>query len=417
MDNNKWKFETQVIHCGQTPSLWENTTLVPIYQSVSHKFETAEELKEVFSGKKPGFIYQRLRNPTNQVLEKRLTLLEGGADAVVTSSGMSAINNAVLAICRSGDTIVSGNSLFMTTFLLFNNVLRKLGINVVFVESSDIEAWKSVVNPKIKLLFVETIGNPKMDVPNIKELANLAHINNAPLIVDNTLATPYLFRAIEAGADIVVHSTTKYLNGHGSATGGVVIDSAKFSWPSDKYPDFNPFKERKGQLAFIDKLWREIHINFGTTQSPFQSYLTLIGLDTLALRMERHMSNAMKIAEYLEKHPKVKWIKYPGLASNPFYQIAKTQFKGRGFGGLMSIGLQNEKACSDFIKNLKLVYHLANLGDCKTLVIHPWSSQYINFPEEIRRANGIVPEMLRISVGIENSDDILDDISQSLEKI
>jgi len=414
MTQKNWKFDTLVIHGAQTPSEWKNTTLSPIYQSASHRFETAEELSEVFAGRRPGFIYQRLQNPTNQVLENRLAMLEGGRAAVVTSSGMAAITDAVLAVCRAGDEIVSGNSLFMSTFLLYDVVLKKLGIQVKLVESSDLAAWRSAVTPNTKLLFVETIGNPKMDVPNISELAKLAHANSAPLIVDNTLATPYMFRPIEHGADIVVHSTTKYLNGHGSAVGGVVIDSGRFDWPEDKYPDFKPYKDRKGDLAYIDKVWREIHINFGTSQAPFHSFLTLIGLDTLALRMERHLSNAIKLAEFLSQHPKVKWVNFPGLPSSPAHDVATKQFKGKGYGALMTFGLENQEACFGFIRKVKLAYHLANLGDCKTLVIHPWSSQYVNFAEDVRRANGILPEMIRVSVGIEAIEDIIEDFDQAI---
>jgi O-acetylhomoserine (thiol)-lyase len=417
MTKKKWKFDTQVIHGAQAPGEWKSATLAPIYQTASHRFDTAEELSDVFAGKQAGFIYQRLRNPTNQVLEKRLAMLTGGLESVVTGSGMAAINNAVLAICRSGDEIVSGNSLFMSTFLLFNNVLRKLGIDVKLVESSDLSSWKAAVTPKTKLLFVETIGNPKMDVPDIRKLADLAHENQAPLIVDNTLATPYLFLPLEFGADILVYSTTKYLNGHGSAVGGAVIDSGSFDWPEDKYPDFKIFKDTAGKRAYIDRVWREIHINFGTTQSPFQSYLTLIGLDTLSLRMERHMSNTIRLAEFLDKHPKVTWVNFPGLQKSPDHATAKAQFKGKGFGGLLTFGLKDEKACFDFIRNVQLVYHLANLGDCKTLVIHPWSSQYIRFTEESRRENGITPDMVRVSVGIEAIEDILEDFDQALAKI
>ncbi|OGV74171.1 MAG: O-acetylhomoserine aminocarboxypropyltransferase [Lentisphaerae bacterium RIFOXYB12_FULL_65_16] len=416
MSKNTWRFGTQVIHGAQTPEQWKSATQVPIFQTASHRFDTAEELAEVFAGKKPGFIYQRLRNPTNQTLEKRLCLLEGGLDAVVTSSGMAAITDAVLAICRTGDEIVSGNSLFMSTFLLYNNVFKKFGIEVKLVETSDLNAWKAAVTPKTKLLFVETIGNPKMDVPDIRKLADLAHANHAPLIVDNTLATPYLFRPFEYGADIVVHSTTKYLNGHGSAVGGVVVDAGRFDWPDDKYPDFKIYKERKGPLAYIDKVWREIHINFGTSQAPMHSYLTLIGLDTLALRMERHQSNAIKVAEFLQKHPTVKWVNFPGLPQSPAYATAKAQFEGKGYGALLTFGLASEKACFEFIRNVKLIYHLANLGDCKTLVIHPWSSQYVSFAETARHANGITPDLVRISVGIEAIEDILEDFDQALRQ-
>jgi len=416
MSENNWKFDTKVIHEGQTTGEWKNATLPPIYQTASHRFETAEELSAVFAGKTPGFIYQRIRNPSNQALEKRLAALEGGQEAVVLSSGMAAVTLSILAICGAGDEFVCGNSLFMSTFLTFNNVFKRFGITAKLVETTDLNAWKAAVTPKTKALFVEVIGNPKMDVPRIADLAKLAHENRAPLIVDSTLATPYLFRPFEHGADVVVHSTTKYFNGHGSATGGVVIDAGKFDWPLDKFPDFKINKDKKGALAFIDKVWRELHLNLGTTQSPFSSYLTIIGLDTLALRMERIWSNAQKLAEFLSKHPQVKWVNYPGLPSSPGHAVAKEQFQGRGYGGLMTFGLASEKACFDFVRNLKLVYHLANIGDCKTLAIHPWSSQYINMPEDTRRANGITPDMMRISVGIENIDDIIADIDQAIQK-
>jgi O-acetylhomoserine (thiol)-lyase len=416
MSNNQWKFDTQVIHGAQATGEWKNATLPPIYQTVSHRFDTAEELSEVFAGKKPGFIYQRLRNPTNQVLEKRLALLEGGQDAVVVGSGMAAVTLSLLAICGAGDEIVSGNSLFMSCFLLFNNVFKKFGITVKLVETADLNAWRAAVTPKTKALFVESIGNPKLDVPCIAALAELAHANRAPLIVDNTLATPYLFRPIEHGADVVVHSTTKYINGHGSATGGVIIDAAKFDWPLDKYPDFKVSKDRRGPLAYADKVWRELHINFGTTQSPFSSFLTILGVDTLALRMERCLSNTAKLVEFLSKHPSVKWVNYPGMPTSKAHETAKAQFQGRGYGGLLTFGLPTEKACFEFIRQVKLVYHLANLGDCKTLVIHPWSSQYINLPEDVRRANGISPDMIRVSVGIESPEDILEDLDQALRK-
>ena len=417
MSASQWEFDTLVIHGAQTPEQWQSATLAPIYQSASHRFDTAEELSDVFAGKQPGFIYQRLRNPTNQALEKRIALLEGGREAVVTGSGMAAVCDAVLAICRAGDEIVSGNSLFMSTFLLYGNVLKKFGIEVKLVESSDLSAWEEAVTEKTKLLFVESIGNPKMDVPDIRKLADLAHANQAPLIVDNTLATPYLVRPFELGANIVVHSTTKHLNGHGSAVGGAVVDSGRFDWPEEKYPDFKAFKERKGELAFIDKVWREIHINFGTSQAPFHSYLTLIGLDTLALRMERHEANAIRLAEFLGGHSKVRWVNFPGLANSPAHETAKAQFGGKGYGALLTFGLDDEKACFEFIRNVKLAYHLANLGDCKTLVIHPWSSQYISFTEEARRANGITPDMVRVSVGIEAIGDIVDDFDQALSTV
>jgi len=417
MSTKKWKFDTLVIHGAQTPEQWKQATLAPIYQSASHQFDTAEELSDVFAGKQAGFIYQRLRNPTNDALEKRLALLDGGLDAVVTSSGMAAINDAVMAVCRAGDEIVSGNSLFMSTFLLYNKVLKKLGITVKTVESNDLAQWEAAVTERTKLLFVESIGNPKLDVPDVARLAELARANRAPLIVDNTLATPYLFRPIEHGADVVVYSTTKFLNGHGSAVGGAIVDSGRFDWPEDKYPDFKTFKQRKGRAAYIDKVWREIHVNFGTCQAPLHSYLTLIGLDTLALRMQRHQSNAAELAEFLDRHPKVDWVNYPGLSTNPWHETARRQFDGKGYGGLLTFGLESEQACFEFIRRVELAYHLANLGDCKTLVIHPWSSQYVSFTEESRRANGIAPELIRVSVGIEAIEDILEDFDRALKGV
>ncbi|OGF99770.1 MAG: O-acetylhomoserine aminocarboxypropyltransferase [Candidatus Glassbacteria bacterium RIFCSPLOWO2_12_FULL_58_11] len=417
MSEKKWKFDTLVIHGAQTPELWRNASLAPIYQSAAIRYDSAEELSEVFAGKKEGFTYQRLNNPTNEALEKRLCLLEGGLAAVVTSSGMAAVNNALQAILRPGDQIVCSNSLFQATYGLLTNALKKLGIEVRFVETCDPRAWEKALSERTKLVYVETIGNPRMDVPDIKRLAELSHKNRAPLIIDNTLATPYLFRPLDRGADIVVHSTTKYFNGHGSAVGGVVIDSGNFDWPEDKYPDFKVYKENKAKLAYIDKLWREIHVSYGTCQAPFHSYLTLIGLDTLALRMQRHQSNAQALAEFLAKHLLVKWVNYPGLPESSSHATAQTQFGGKGYGALLTFGLEDEKACFALIRRLKLVYHLANLGDCKTLIIHPWSSQYINFPVALRRENCISPDMLRVSVGIEAVEDLMEDFDQALKAV
>lgn len=413
--SNEWRFDTKVIHLGQWPGEWKGTTLAPIYQTAAHKFETAQELSNVFSGKEPGFIYQRLRNPTNEALERKLAMLEGGVGAVVTGSGMAAVTDTVLAIAGAGDEIVSGNSLFMSTYLLFANVLPRFGIKVKFVESTDLAEHEAAITDKTKLVFVETIGNPKMDVPDIAKLAEIAHAHSVPLIVDNTLASPYLFRPFEHGADIVLHSLTKFFNGHGSAIGGVIIDSGQFPWPLEKFPDFKLSTEKKPEAPFLDKVWREIHINFGTTLAPFHSFLTMIGLDTLALRMERHMSNAQKLAEFLSDHEKVRWVNYPGLPGSPFHEVAKRQFGGRGYGALLTFGLADQEACFDFIKNVKLAYHLANLGDSKTLVIHPYSSQYVSFTQEKRKELSIPPEMIRVSVGIEHPDDIIADFAQALE--
>jgi O-acetylhomoserine (thiol)-lyase len=319
-----------------------------------------------------------------------------------------------MALLRAGDEFVSGNSLFMSTYILFNKVFAKYDLTARLVEPTDGEAISKAINKNTRFVFLETIGNPKLDIPRLAEVAQLAHDQGLPVIVDNTLATPYLCRPFEWGADVVIHSTTKYLNGHGAAVGGVVIDKGDFDWSEDRFPDFRPFIDRKGSLAFLDKVWREHHINFGTTLSPFQAYLTMLGLDTLVLRMERILDNALQVARYLKTRPEVVWVNYPGFEDHPSHQTAKDQFGNKGFGGMIAFGLRDQEACFEFISRLRLIYHLANLGDCKTLVIHPASSQYVSFDKETRLGLGIFPDLIRLSVGIEAIEDILDDLEQAL---
>jgi O-acetylhomoserine (thiol)-lyase len=302
----------------------------------------------------------------------------------------------------------------MSTYLLFTNIFKKYGITVRMVESTDVSAIERAINSRTRLIFLETIGNPKMDVPDLVRIAEIAHQNGVPLVVDNTVATPYLCRPLQLGADVVIHSTTKYLSGHGGAVGGVMIDGGTFPWPEERFPDLQPFIERKGPLAFLDKVWREHHINFGTTQSPFHSYLTMVGLDTLALRMERHLANTMEVARFLRKRPEVRWVNHPGLDDNPSHATALKQFKGKGFGGMLTFGLKDQAACFRFINSLRLIYHLANLGDCKSMVIHPYSSQYVSFDDATRKRLSITPDMIRFSVGIEAAEDICEDLGQAL---
>lgn len=413
---NGYAFDTQLVHLGLHPDEWQGATLPPIFQSTAHRHETAESLSRTFAGQQDAHIYTRLTNPTNRVLEEKLAALEGGKGAVAVASGMAAINNACLALLRAGDEFVTSNSLFMSTYLLFARVLAKYGIAARFVDPRDLEAVAGAINEKTRFIYVETIGNPKMDVPDITRLADIAHQHGLPLMVDNTLATPWLCRPIELGADIVLHSTTKYLSGHGNATGGVIIDSGAFDWAAypERFADFTPFIDRKGPLAYRDRVWREIHINFGTTLAPFHAYLTLLGFDTLALRMERHMANAMAVARFLADHPKVHWVNYPGLPNHPDHAVAASQFGGKGFGGLLTFGLADKEACFSCINHLRLIYHLANLGDCKSLIIHPCSSQYVAFTEENRRELAITPDLLRLSVGIEAVADIIADLDQAL---
>lgn len=416
-DEKKPDFRTRVIHEGQSPADWQGSTLPPIYQSASNVHPTAENLSATFGGKTGDHIYMRLTNPTNQALEKKLTSLEGGAGGVAMSSGMAAITNGCLALLRAGDEFVTGNSLFMSTYVLFANIFKKYDITARLVESTDMDAIEKAINEKTRFVYLETIGNPKMDVPDLAKAAEIAHRHGLPLLVDNTLATPFLCRPFELGADVVIHSTTKFLSGHGDAAGGIVIDGGNFNWPGERFPDLQPFIDRKGSLAYLDKVWREHHINFGTTQAPLHSYLTVLGLDTLAIRMERHLANAQQIAEFLVSHSKVKWVKYSGLADSPSHQTATAQFGGLGFGGVLSFGLANQEECFRFINALQLASHLANLGDCKTLVIHPYSSQYLSFDEPTRQKLSITPDMIRLSVGIEAVADIRDDLAQALDQV
>ncbi len=417
MNRNSMSFHTRVIHAGQNPEEWKGSTLAPIYQNASHMHPTAENLMDTFAGKTTDHIYMRLTNPTNRILEEKITNLEGGKGAIVMSSGMAAIANACMALLRAGDEFVTGNSLFMSTYLLFNKIFQKYDIKAHMVESTDLDAVKNAINEKTRFIYLETIGNPKMDIPDISGAADLAHSSGIPLLVDNTLATPYLCRPLELGADVVLHSTTKYLNGHGSATGGIVIDGGRFDWNNSRFPDLKPFIDRKGDLAFLDKIWREHHINFGTTQAPLHSYLTMLGLDTLALRMERHMENTLKVANYLKERPEIYWLNYPGLTDHKSHDIALKQFEGKGFGGMLTFGLKDQETCFKFINSLKLVYHLANLGDVKSLVIHPYSSQYISFDEEVKKSLSITPDMIRLSVGIESAEDICSDLEQALNSL
>jgi len=413
-----WAFNTRVIHEGMTPNEWEGATMPPISQTASHLHQTAENLSQTFGGKTTDHIYMRLTNPTNRVLEKKLAGLEGGAGAVVMGSGMAAITNGCMALLRAGDEFVSGNSLFMSSYVLFANIFKKYNITARLVEPNDLAALEAAITERTRFVYLETIGNPKMDVPDLAAVAEIAHRHGLPLLVDNTLASPWLCRPLELGADVVIESTTKYLSGHGDACGGVVIDGGRFDWAaSGRFPDFVPFIERKGPLAYLDKVWREHHINYGTTQAPLHSYLTMLGIDTLGLRMERHMANAAEIAAWLVGHPKVRWVNYAGLAANPSHSVAAGQFGGRGYGGVVAFGLIDQAECFRFINGLKMIYHLANLGDCKSLVIHPYSSQYLSFPEEIRKQLAITPDLIRLSVGIEDVADIRADLEQALDTL
>jgi len=411
-----YHFETRAIHEGLKDAAWGGATLPPIFQTAAHYHETADSLSKTFAGQTQDHIYMRLSNPTNRFLEQKLASLESGAGAVVTGSGMAAINNACMTLLRSGDEFIASRSLFMSSYTLFTNIFKKYGINVKLVDPLNFDEIEQAINEKTRFVYMETITNPKMEIADITSIADIAHRNGIPLLMDNTLASPWLCRPIELGADIVLHSTTKYLSGHGAALGGVVVDAGNFDWSCEKFSDFASFVEQKGDLAFLHRLFKEYHINFGTTPAPFHSFLTAIGLNTLGLRMERHMDNAVKVANFLKEQPKIEWINFPGFEDHNCHEIAKTQFNNKGFGAMLTFGLKDQDACFRFIDHLDMILNLANLGDCKTLIIHPYSSQYISFPEDLKNKLAD-PQLLRLSIGVEHAEDICNDLAQALEAV
>lgn len=416
MSEPEYRFETKAIHSGTKDNAWEGATLPPIFQSAAHYHESAESLSQTFAGQSQDHIYMRLSNPTNRFLEKKLASLESGQAAVVTSSGMAAINNSCMALLRAGDEFIASKSLFMSTYGLFTNIFKRYDIQVHLVDLLQPDQIQAKITPRTRFVYMETITNPGMEIPDIRQIADLAHANGLPLLVDNTLASPWLCRPIELGADIVLHSTTKYFSGHGAALGGVVVDAGRFDWTGERFQDFAPFVQQKGNLAFLHRMWKEFHVNFGTTPAPFHSFLTSIGLTTLGVRMERHMENAVQVATFLREHPKVAWVNFPGFLDHPSHAMAKKQFNNKGFGTMLTFGLADQDACFRLVNHLSMILNLANLGDCKTLIIHPYSSQYVSFPQELKDQLAD-PCLLRFSVGIEHIEDICADLAKALEKV
>lgn len=409
-------FDTRAIHHGLKTKDFQGATLPPIFQSAAHIHDTSENLSRTFAGETSDHIYMRLSNPTNRFLEEKLAALESGKAAVLTSSGMAAINNACMTLVRAGDELVASRSLFMSTFGLFTHIYKRYGIQAVLADPLNPGEIEAAITGRTRFVYIETITNPGMEIADIRQIADIAHAKGVPLLVDNTLASPWLCRPIELGADIVLHSTTKYLSGHGGSLGGVIVDAGRFDWASKRFDDFSPFVKKKGSLAFINKMWKEAQVSFGTTPAPFHSFLTDLGLSTLGVRMERHMENAMKVASFLRSHPRVTWVNFPGFEDHPCHGTANAQFQGKGFGTMMAFGLEDEPACFKLIDNLSMILNLANLGDCKSLIIHPWSTQYINFAPDQRKVLAD-PCLIRFSVGIEHIDDILADLEQALSKV
>jgi O-acetylhomoserine (thiol)-lyase len=421
------KIETLALHAGQEPDSSTLSRAVPVYRTSSYVFKNAEHAANLFGLKELGNIYTRLMNPTQDVLEKRVAALEGGVAALAVASGTSAIFYAIINICQAGDEFVSAQNLYGGTYTQFNDILPHFGIKCTFVDSRNPANFAKAITSKTKLVYVETIGNPGLDVVDISAVAKIAHENGLPLVVDSTFSTPFHQRPLQQGADIVVHSLTKWIGGHGTGIGGIVVDSGKFNWKSEKFPSFTQpeasyhnlrFAYDLGPLeplAFILRMRLVPLRNLGACIAPDNAWLFLQGLETLPLRMERHSQNAMAAAKYLQKHPSVSWVRYPGLEGDPSYPVAKKMLQN-GFGGMVVFGIKGgAKAGGKFIDSLKLFSLLANVGDAKSLAIHPASTTHSQLTEAQQIECGIAPELVRLSVGIEHIDDIVADLDQALK--
>jgi O-acetylhomoserine (thiol)-lyase len=426
MSEQKWHLDTLSIHAGQEVDDFSKSRAVPIYQTSSYTFDDTNHAQSLFSLAENGNIYTRIMNPTQNVLEERLTALEGGVGALATSSGQAAIHLALLNIVETGDEIVASSNLYGGTYNLLNVTFKKLGIKVHFVDPSNPENFKQAINDKTKAVYAETIGNPRIDVLDIEAVAKIAHANELPLIVDNTFPTPYLLRPFEFGADIIVHSATKFIGGHGTSIGGVIVDSGNFNWDNGKYPGLVEPDESYhgisyvndvGAAAYITKARVQLLRDLGSAVSPFNVHEFLIGLETLHLRMQRHSENALRVAQYLNKHPKVTWVNYPGLEDNAYHNLAQ-HYLPNGQGAILTFGIDGTvNEISNFVDGLQLFSHLANVGDSKSLVIHPASTTHLQLSEEERQASGVLPELVRLSIGTENIDDIINDLEQALTKV
>lgn len=409
------KTDTVAIHGGFAGDSQTGATAVPIYQTVSYVHHTAQELADVFDGKAPGYIYTRIANPTTTALEARLSELENGIGCIATSSGMAAIASVVMGLVRTGDELIAAAGIFGGTVSLFERTLGRFSVKTHLVNAADTEQFAKALNDKTRLIFVETIGNPRMDVPDIPAIAEIAHQANIPFIVDNTVTTPFLFRPQQFDADIVIHSTSKFINGHGTAIGGAIIDTGNYNWAKGPFEDIKQLAQKVGRLAFLGHLRNLIYCDLGGCPAPMNSFLMLQGLETLSARMTKHCENAKELAKYLENHSKVCWVNYPGLQKSEFHSRVVKLFGGRG-GGLLTFGLGDKQKAFKFIDSLKLAKNLANLGDAKTLVIHPSSTIFHEFSVAEQNTMGLTEDMIRVSVGIEDFEDIRRDFEQAIEK-
>lgn len=424
MPDREFGTETLCLHAGQLPDPATGARAVPLYQTTSYVFDSADHAASLFNLQTFGNIYTRLMNPTTAVFEERLAALEGGRAALATASGMSAEMTAMLTLLEAGDHIVSASTLYGGTYSLFAVNFKKLGIETTFVDPDDPENFAAAITDRTKVLYAETIGNPGMNILDIEPVAEIAHAAGLPLMLDNTFPTPYLCRPFEHGADITVHSATKYIGGHGTSIGGIIVESGRFPWDNGKFPTMTEpsegyhgvrFYETFGDFGFTMKARCEVLRTFGATLSPFNSFLFLQGLETLPVRMDRHCENAQAVAEFLADHPSVGWVNYPGLPGNRYHQLAK-KYTPKGPSAILSFGIEGGQAAGvKFIEAAQFMSHLANVGDAKTLIIHPASTTHRQLSEEQQVAAGVTPDMIRISVGLETLDDILWDIDQALQ--
>jgi O-acetylhomoserine (thiol)-lyase len=422
--DRKLGFYTRSLHAGYEPDPTTHARAVPIYQTTSYVFDDSAHAASLFALQQFGNIYTRIMNPTTAVLEQRVASLENGVGALAVASGQAAQMLAITSLLEAGDEMVAASTLYGGTYTQFDVSFRKLGLNVKFVEPDDPENFRKAITPKTKCLYGETISNPRGNVLDIEAVAKIAHEHTIPLIIDNTFATPYLCRPIEHGADIVVHSLTKFMGGHGNSIGGIIVDSGKFPWEKGAFPQLNEparsyhglkFRETFGDLAFIIKTRVEGLRDLGPALSPFNAFLFIQGIETLGLRMERHVANALAAARFLEGHRHVSWVKYPSLPSSPYYALAQ-KYLPRGAGAIFSFGIKGGyEAGKKFIDKIQLFSHLANVGDARSLVIHPASTTHQQLSAAEQAAAGVTPDMVRLSIGLEDTDDILWALDQALE--
>ncbi len=418
--------ETLALHGGQQADPTTGARAVPIYQTTSYQFKDTDHAARLFGLQEFGNIYTRIMNPTQDVLEQRIAALEGGVGALALASGQAAETLGILNLAGAGDNIVSASDLYGGTYNLFRHTFPKIGITTRFVDARDYDGFRNAIDERTKAFFIEFIGNPKLDVLDLEKIAAIAHEQGVPVIVDSTTATPYLSRPFEWGADIVVHSATKYIGGHGNSIGGLLVDSGKFDWANGRFPEFTTpdpsyhglvYTQALGPLAYIIKARVQLLRDIGPAISPFNAFLLLQGIETLPLRMERHSQNALAVAKHLQEHPKVEWVNYPGLPNHPTYELAK-KYLPKGQSGILGFGIKGGRtAGATFINSLKLFSHLANIGDAKSLAIHPASTTHSQLTAEEQTITGVTDDYVRLSVGIESIDDIIADLDQALAKV